>query len=77
MLDSLATLGGPAVAAVLLAVSGPAAVFAACAAASLLGGLLVVALPYDAPPRAEAAPAAAVARSSGDSRPSRPIAGSR
>ena len=53
MLDSLATLGGPVVAAVLLAASGPAAVFAACAAASLLAGLVVVALPYDAPPRAE------------------------
>jgi MFS family permease len=55
MLDSLATLGGPAIAAVLLAASGPAAVLAACAAAALLAGLLVVALPYDAPPRAEAA----------------------
>jgi MFS family permease len=55
MLDSLATLGGPVIAAVLLAVSGPAAVFAACAAAALLAGLLVVALPYDAPPRTEAA----------------------
>lgn len=53
MLDSLATLGGPAAAAVLLAASGPAAVFAACAAASLLGALVVVVLPYDAPPRAE------------------------
>ena len=52
MLDSLATLGGPVVAAVLLAASGPAAVFAACAAASLFAGLVVVALPYDAPPRA-------------------------
>jgi MFS family permease len=56
MLDSLATLGGPAVAAVLLAASGPAAVFAACSAVSLLSGLVVVALPYDAPPRAEIAP---------------------
>ncbi|HKG67058.1 MAG TPA: MFS transporter [Solirubrobacteraceae bacterium] len=55
MLDSLATLGGPAIAAVLLAVSGPAAVFGTCAAAALLAGLLVVALPYDAPPRTEAA----------------------
>jgi Cyclic nucleotide-binding domain len=54
MLDSLATLSGPAAAAVLLAVSEPAAVFAACAAASLSAGLLVVGLPYDAPPRAEA-----------------------
>ena len=54
MLDSLATLGGPVAAAVLLAASGPATVFAVCAAASLLSGLVVVALPYDAPPRAEA-----------------------
>jgi predicted MFS family arabinose efflux permease len=51
MLDSLATLGGPLAAAVLLATSGPAAVFAACAAASLWAGLLVIALPYDPPPR--------------------------
>jgi hypothetical protein len=50
-LDSAATLGGPVVAAVLLAVSGPAAVFAACAVASLIGGLVVVRLSYDAPPR--------------------------
>ena len=55
LLDSSATLGGPAAAAVLLAVSGPAAVFAACAGASLLGGLVVVGLSYDAPPRSEAA----------------------
>jgi MFS family permease len=55
MLDSAATLGGPAAAAVLLAASGPAAVFAACAAVSLLGGLVVFGLPYDAPPRAKAA----------------------
>ena len=55
MLDSLATLGGPLAAAVLLAASGPAAVFGACAAASLLAGLVIVALPYDAPPRAVAA----------------------
>ena len=55
MLDSLATLGGPAAAAVLLVASGPATVFALCAAASLVSGLIVVALPYDAPPRAVAA----------------------
>jgi hypothetical protein len=53
MLDSLSILGGPVAAAVLLAASGPATVFAACAAASLLGGLVVVGLPYDAPPRAD------------------------
>jgi MFS family permease len=55
MLDSFATLGGPGAAAVLLAVSGPAAVFAACAVASLLGGLVVAGLSYDAPPRSNAA----------------------
>jgi MFS family permease len=54
MLDSLSTLGGPLAAAVLLAASGPALAFAACAAASLLGGLVVVGLPYDVPPRAAA-----------------------
>jgi MFS family permease len=54
ILDSSATLGGPAAAAVLLAVSGPAAVFAACAAASLVGGLVVIRLSYDAPPRSTA-----------------------
>jgi MFS family permease len=52
MLDSLATLGGPLAAAILLAASGPAAVFGACAAASLLAALVIVSLPYDAPPRA-------------------------
>jgi CRP-like cAMP-binding protein/predicted MFS family arabinose efflux permease len=55
LLDSLATLSGPAAAAILLATSGPAAVFAACAAASLLGGLVVIGLSYDAPPRPNAA----------------------
>jgi MFS family permease len=55
MLDSLATLGGPVVAAVLLAASGPAAVFGVCSGASLLAALVVVALRYDAPPRAETA----------------------
>jgi MFS family permease len=55
MLDSLSTLGGPVIAAVLLATSGAAAVFVACSAASLLAALVVVALPYDAPPRADAA----------------------
>ena len=59
MLDSLATFGGPMIAAILLAASGPAAVFAACSAASLLAGLVVVALPYDAPPRTATAPCAA------------------
>jgi MFS family permease len=53
MLDSVAALGGPLVATVLLATSGLAGVFAVCAAASLVGGLVVLALPYDLPPRAQ------------------------
>jgi hypothetical protein len=53
MLDSLSALGGPLVATVLLATSGLTGVFVVCAAASLVGGLVVVALPYDAPPRAQ------------------------
>jgi MFS family permease len=52
MLDSLSTLGGPLAAAVLLALSGPVAALVTCALASLLGGLVVIDLPYDAPPRA-------------------------
>lgn len=51
MLDSLSTLGGPLIAAALLAASGPSAVFVACAVASLVAGLVVVGLPYNAPPR--------------------------
>ncbi|HET9124929.1 MAG TPA: cyclic nucleotide-binding domain-containing protein [Solirubrobacteraceae bacterium] len=51
-LDSLSTLGGPLAAAALLAASGPSAVLVACAAASLLAGLVVVGLPYDVPPPA-------------------------
>ena len=50
MLDSAATLCGPLIAAVLLAASGPALVFAVCAAASLLAAAAVVALPYDLQP---------------------------
>ncbi len=55
MLDSLSILGGPLAAAALLAWSGPATVFAVCAAASLAAGLVVVGLPYDAPPRKDEA----------------------
>jgi hypothetical protein len=51
LLDSLATLIGPLVAAVLLKVSGPAAVFATAAAASALAAALVVTVSYEAPPR--------------------------
>lgn len=55
MLDSVATLGGPVAAAGLLAVSGPDVVFAVCAGLSLVGGVVVVGLPYDLPPRATTA----------------------
>lgn len=51
MLDSLATLGGPLATGVVLAVSDPTVAIALCAALSLLGGLVVLALPYDPPPR--------------------------
>jgi MFS family permease len=51
MLDSVSTLGGPVVTGVVLSLSDPAVAFALCAALSLLGGLVVVALPYDPPPR--------------------------
>jgi MFS family permease len=51
MLDSLSTLGGPVMAGVVLSISDPAVVFALCAALSLLGGLAVLSLPYDPPPR--------------------------
>jgi hypothetical protein len=51
LLDSVATLTGPLAAAVLLGLSGAALAFAACAGVSLWAGLLVVGLPYEAPPR--------------------------
>jgi hypothetical protein len=44
LLDSLATLAGPLAAAVGLAISGPAPVFAASAACSLWAGILAVGL---------------------------------
>lgn len=53
MLDSLSTLIGPLVAAVLLEVSEPATVFAAAAAASAWSALIVMRLDYETPPRAE------------------------
>ena len=62
LLDSLATLLGPLAAAVLLDASGPAAVFALCAALSLWAGLLVGSLPYEPPPRPASAPPGRTAR---------------
>jgi MFS family permease len=52
MLDSVAALGGPLIAALLLATAGIGSVFGVCAAASLVAGAMVMALPYDPPPRA-------------------------
>ena len=57
LIDSLATLAGPLLAALLLALSGAAAAFAGCAAAALAAGLLVLSLPYESPPRMRAGPA--------------------
>jgi MFS family permease len=51
MLDSLSTLIGPLIAAVLLTVGSPATVFVAAAAASLGSALLVRRLEYEAPPQ--------------------------
>jgi Na+/melibiose symporter-like transporter len=51
LLDSLAALVGPLAAAALIASSGTVVALAACAAASLVSALLVVRLPYEAPPR--------------------------
>jgi MFS family permease len=62
LLDSVATLAGPLVAALLLDLSGPASVFAAAAGASLLSTALVARVRYEAPPRIGAAPAARVLR---------------
>jgi hypothetical protein len=51
MLDSLSVLLGPLVAAALLAVSGPAAVFAVVAGASLWSAVLMLGLHYETPPK--------------------------
>jgi MFS family permease len=62
LLDSVATLVGPLVAAVLLDLSGPAAVFAAAAGVSLLSTALVAGVRYETPPRVGVVPAARVLR---------------
>jgi MFS family permease len=51
LLDSIGTFVGPLTAAVLLKVSGPAAVLGAAAAASALAAMLAITLRYEAPPR--------------------------
>jgi MFS family permease len=50
LVDSLSTLVGPLVAALLLSVANPAATFAVIAALSLLSGLLLTRVSYEAPP---------------------------
>ena len=56
LLDSLSMLVGPLVAALLLDLGSPAAVFLFTAALSAVSGALLVRLSYDAPPRAEPQP---------------------
>ena len=51
MLDSVATLAGPLLAAVLVEFAGVAVVFAVAAGASLAAAALLLRLDYDAPPR--------------------------
>ncbi|MBA3408497.1 MAG: MFS transporter, partial [Solirubrobacterales bacterium] len=51
LLDAVATLVGPLLAALLLEVAGVTAVFAVAAGASMWGAALLVRLRYDAPPR--------------------------
>jgi MFS family permease len=51
LLDSVATLAGPLLAAALLEFTGVAAVFAVASAASLAAAALLLRLRYDAPPR--------------------------
>jgi MFS family permease len=58
MLDSIATLVGPLLAAVILEFSNVAVVFAVAAAASLAAAAILVRLRYDAPPRPSAPRAA-------------------
>lgn len=51
LLDSLATLAGPLLAAILLQISGVTAAFAVAAAASLWAAALMLRVHYEAPPR--------------------------
>ncbi len=56
LLDSLSMLLGPLLAALLLGVSGPAAVFATTAALTVASAALLLGLSYEAPPRGPAQP---------------------
>jgi MFS family permease len=60
LIDSLSTLLGPLLAALLLAVGSPDAVFAFAAALALCSGLLLLGLSYEAPRRAAPEPIARI-----------------
>ncbi|MEV7429356.1 MFS transporter [Nocardioides sp. NPDC092400] len=66
LLDSVATLLGPLLAALLLGVAGVTSVFAVASAASLWAAFLVARLRYDAPPRPSAPPEGALLRSAAE-----------
>jgi MFS family permease len=60
--DSVSTLLGPLVAALLLDIGSPAAVFGATAALSLASGMLLLGLSYEAPPRGAPQPLRRIVR---------------
>jgi MFS family permease len=74
-LDSVATLAGPLLAAVLLQFSGVTVVFAVSAGASLWAAALLLGLRYDAPPRPSASTEVHLVREAGDG--VRAVAGNR
>jgi MFS family permease len=59
-IDSVSVLAGPLLAAFLLNVASPAAALASVAALSLVAGLLLVGVSYEAPPRERPAPLARI-----------------
>jgi MFS family permease len=62
LVDSVSTLLGPLLAALLLDLGSPAAVFAAAAALSFASGVLLLRLSYEAPPRAALQPLRRIVR---------------
>jgi MFS family permease len=62
LVDSVSTLLGPLLAALLLDVGSPAAVFAAAAALSFASGVLLLRLSYEAPPRGAPQPLRRIVR---------------
>jgi MFS family permease len=61
LVDSLSTLAGPLLAALLLDVASAAVTFGAVAALAAISGLALVGISYEAPPRARPAPLARIA----------------